>query len=318
MSFNFDFYRRRYVFFGISLLILLAGVVGGFVNGGLNFDIQFEGGTLLDIAVMGGDIATGDVESYIQDDFGKAVSAQVQTLYDPDSPAEQASHLIIKASKSETMSDEEINRLLDGLAERYSLAEDQSVSIQTVEPYIGAEMLRKGLLAIALATALILLYVWIRFSVMSGLSAALCATMGLLHDALIMVAVYAVFGIRINDSFIAAILTILGYSINDTIVVYDRIRENSKGHQKKLPFAELVNTSLNQTLMRSLNTTITTVICVVTVYVFATVYNITSLKDFCLPLIIGMVAGVYSTLFIVCQSWTMWQLGRQNRQIAAH
>lgn len=317
MSFHFDFYKHRYIFFGVSLLILLIGVIGGFANGGLNFDIQFEGGTLLDIAVLSDDIATGDVESYIQDDFGKAVSAQVQTLYDPDAPSEQAAHLIIKASKSETMSDEEINQLLEGLSEKYSLAEDQSVSIQTVEPYIGAEMLRKGLLAVAIATVLILLYVWIRFSVMSGLSAALCATMGLIHDALIMLAVYALFGIRINDSFIAAILTILGYSINDTIVIYDRIRENSKS-QKKLPFTELVNTSLNQTLMRSLNTTITTVICVITVYVFASVYNITSLKDFCLPLIIGMIAGVYSTLFIVCQSWTMWQLGKQNRQIAAH
>ncbi|MDR1440239.1 MAG: protein translocase subunit SecF [Clostridiales bacterium] len=317
MNFHFDFYKHRYVFFGVSLLCLLAGIVGGIANGGLNFDIQFEGGTLLELAVQGGDIPTGEVEAYVQDTFGKAVSAQIQTLYDPDAPEEQAAHLIIKASKSETMGEDEITQLVAGLSERYGIAEDQSINIQTVEPYIGAEMLRRGILAVIIATVLILLYVWIRFSVMSGLSAALCATMGLLHDALIMLAVYALFGIRINDSFIAAILTILGYSINDTIVIYDRIRENSRG-QRKLAYTDLVNTSLNQTLTRSLNTTITTVICVVTVYVFATIYNITSLQDFCLPLIIGMVAGVYSTLFIVCQSWTMWQLGRQNRRIAAH
>jgi preprotein translocase subunit SecF len=316
MKFHFDFYARRYIFLGISVAVLLVGLIGGIVNGGLNLDIQFEGGTLLEIPVQSAEIGTGDVEGYIQSEFGKAVSAQVQTLYDPEAPETQAAHLIIKASKSETMSEDEIGTLLDGLNERYGLVEDQNVSIQTVEPYIGAEMLRKGLLAIAIATALILLYVWIRFSVMSGLSAALCATLGLIHDALIMVAAYALFGIRVNDAFIAAILTILGYSINDTIVIYDRIRENSRG-MKRLPYIELINSSLNQTLTRSLNTTVTTVICVVTVYVFAAIYNITSLMDFCLPLIIGLIAGVYSTLFIVCPAWGMWQIGKQNRRIAA-
>jgi preprotein translocase subunit SecF len=316
MKFHIDFFGKRFIFIGISVALLLVGLIGGLVNGGLNFDIQFEGGTLLEIPIRSGDLNTGEVESYIHDELGKVVSAQVQTGFDPNASDSQLVHLVIKASRSETLSDDEINTLLENLNDKYGLAEEQSVSIRTVEPYIGAEMLRKGLMAVALASVLILVYVWIRFSVMSGLSAALCATLALAHDALIMLSVYAVFRIPINDSFIAAILTIIGYSINDTIVVYDRIRENSK-NARKLAYPELLNTSLNQTLTRSLNTTITTLLCVVTVYVFSTIFNISSLKEFCFPLIIGMIAGVYSTLFIASQTWAMWQIGKQTRKLTA-
>ncbi|MDR3120698.1 MAG: protein translocase subunit SecF [Clostridiales bacterium] len=315
MKFHLDFYSKRFVFIGISVALLLAGLVGGLINGGLNFDIQFEGGTHLEVPMRSAEFSTADIESYVSGTFGKSVSALQQQLYTPGAET-QAPHLVIKASKSETFSDEEINELVEYLNTEYGIAEGQNISIRTVEPYIGAEMLQKGLLAIFLASVLILLYVWIRFSVMSGLSAALCATLALVHDALIVLAVYAVFRIPINDSFIAAVLTIVGYSINDTIVVYDRIRENSKG-SKRLSYADLVNTSLSQTLTRSLNTTITTLICVVTVFVFSIVFNISSLYEFCLPLMIGMIAGVYSTLFIASQCWAMWQIGKQNRQLAA-
>ena len=316
MKFNFDYYSKRYIFFGLSVVLLLIGLIGGIINGGLNFDIQFEGGSHLEIPMNTSDVNTEEVVKYVGSTFGKAVTAQVQQVYSPDAPNNQLSHLIVKASKSETLTNEQIGALQDYLNERYGVASDRIVSIQTVEPYIGAEMLRKGLLAIVLASALILLYVWIRFSVMSGLSAAVCATVALLHDALIVLAFYALFRIPINESFIAAILTILGYSINDTIIVYDRIRENSKSN-KKTPHVDLINNSLNQTLMRSLNTVITTLICVVTVYVFSVIFGIGSLQEFCLPLIIGLMAGVYSTVFIATQLWAMWQIGLSNRRLAA-
>lgn len=315
MAFHFDFFKHRFIFFGLSALLLLIGLVGGIVNGGLNFDIQFEGGTHLEIPMASKNFTTGDIEAYIKTTFGKVVTAQEQQIYSPDAPDNQATHLIIKASKSETFSAAQISDLQDYLNNTYGLSEDQRVSIQNVEPYIGAEMLRKGLLAIMLASVLILLYVWIRFSVMSGLSAAVCATLALMHDALIVLSVYAVFRIPINDSFIAAILTIIGYSINDTIIVYDRMRENSKG-AKKPTNVDLVNTSINQTLTRSLNTVGTTLVSVVTVFIFAVVFRINALQEFCLPLMIGLVAGVYSTMFIATQFWAMWQNALSNRRLA--
>ena len=315
MKFHFDFFTRRYWFFGLSVLMLLIGLLFGFINGGLNFDIQFEGGTHLEVPMKSENFSTGEIESYVRNTFGKIVTAQIQSVYSPDSPDSQAVQLIIKASKSETFSAEQINELQEYLDEQYGLVEDQRVSIRTVAPYIGEEMLRKGLLAIFIATLLILLYVWVRFSVMSGLSAAVCATIALLHNIFIVVSVYAIFRIPINDLFIAAVLTILGYSINDTIIVYDRVRENAKG-QKKFSYIELINASLNQTLKRSINTGVTTLLCIVTIYIFAIVYRISSLQDFILPLMIGIIAGKYSTLYIATQFWAMWQNKLNDARLA--
>ena len=316
MNFHFDFFTKRYFFFGFSVLLLLIGLLFGFINGGLNFDIQFEGGTHLEVPMASDNVVTGEVESYVRNTFGKIVTAQTQRLYSPEAPDNEVVHLIIKASKSETFSADEINALEEYLNAEYGLMEGQAVSIRTVAPYIGEEMLQKGLLAIIIATVLILLYVWVRFSVMSGLSAAVCATLALLHNILIVVSVYAVFRIPINDLFIAAVLTILGYSINDTIIVYDRVRENSKG-AKKPSYIDLINTSLNQTLTRSINTGITTLICVVTIYIFAIIFRISSLQDFILPLMIGIFIGKYSTLFLATQFWAMWQMKLNDARLAA-
>ena len=318
MNLNFDFYSKRKIAYLVSLGIIVIGIAFGIVNGGLNLDIQFEGGTLLEIPMKEDNFSTNDIESLVMSTLGKFVTAQKQTLYAPEEGGGDGMslHLIVKASKSETMTNDEISAFEESLNELYGIREGQNASVRTVEPYIGASMLRRGLLAIAIASALILLYVWVRFSVMSGLSAAVCATAALMHNVLIVLAFFAVFRLPLNDSFIAALLTIIGYSINDTIVVYDRIRENSKG-TKRPPYTELVNKSLNQTLTRSLNTTLTTLFAVVTVLVFSYIYNISSLRDFCMPLTVGLLAGVYATRFIASTTWASWQIGKQKRQIAA-
>ena len=315
LKMNFDFYKHRYIFMAISGVLLIAGLVGGIVNGGLNYDIQFEGGTQLEIPMQADNFETNAVQNLVSDMMNKSITAQKQEVYNPDSPGAQETSLVIKASKSEVMDDEQISILIEILNTEYGIREGRNVSIRTVEPYIGAEMLQKGLAAIFITATCILLYVCVRFSVMSGWSAAVCATLGLLHDVLIMLSFYTVFQLPVNDSFIAAILTMLGYSINDTIVVYDRIRENAK-KVKKNSYVELVNTSLNQTFTRTLNTTITTLIAVLTVYVFAIRFDIGSLKEFCLPIIVGLISGVYSTLFIAAQTWAMWQNRKLNRKVA--
>jgi len=315
MKFNFDFYKQRYFFIGFSVLFILVGLVFGIIHGGMNLDIQFEGGTHLEIPMASHNFTTADIESYIQNTYAKNVYAQIQQQYSPDAPDTQAVQLIIKASKSETFNADQINILQDYLNREYGLDETKLINIQTVEPYIGAEMLFKGILAIVIASLLTLIYIWIRFSVMSGFTAAVCATLALLHDVLIVFSVYSIFRLPLNELFIAAILTIIGYSINDTIIIYDRIRENAKS-PKKLGYVELSNLSLNQSLTRTLNTDITTLICIVTVYIFSIIFKIGPLVDFCFPLIIGMIAGSYSTLFIATPFWAMWQQKLDNTKLA--
>jgi preprotein translocase subunit SecF len=161
-------------------------------------------------------------------------------------------------------------------------------------------------MAVGVSALLIIIYVWARFSVMSGLSAAIMSVVALLHDVFIMLSVYAIFKVPVNESFIAAALTILGYSINDTIIIYDRIRENSKLIRKSATF-ELVNKSINQTILRSINTVVTTLIAVATVYVAAAVNNINSLKEFTFPLLVGITSGCYSSIFIASPLWAMWK-----------
>ena len=141
---------------------------------------------------------------------------------------------------------------------------------------------------------------------MHGLSAGVIAIIALLHDIMVMFTVYIIFRIPLNNSFIAAVLTIIGYSMNDTVVIYDRIRENTR-IMRKTTLKDLVNKSVLQSLSRSVNTSLTTLICILTLYVFAAVNNIESIKEFTLPLAIGIISGVYSTIFIASPLYLMWQ-----------
>jgi preprotein translocase subunit SecF len=142
------------------------------------------------------------------------------------------------------------------------------------------------------------------------------AIIALLHDVLIMCAVYFIFRIPLNDSFVAAVLTVIGYSMNDTIIIYDRIRENSN-LLRKVPIGELVNKSVVQTLNRSINTVVTVLICITTLFIFASINNITSVKDFTLPLIVGISSGMYSSIFVASSLFVVWKESQAKKKIAA-
>ncbi|MGI6669396.1 MAG: protein translocase subunit SecF [Acetivibrionales bacterium] len=176
-------------------------------------------------------------------------------------------------------------------------------------------MRTNALYAVLCSSVLIVLYVWWRFRAMHGLSAGVCAVVALIHDVMVMFVVYIVFMLPFNESFIAAALTIIGYSINDTIIIYDRIRENSRLN-KKMPVRELVNKSVLQSLSRSINTSITTLISVLTLFVFAVVFNIQALREFSLPMAAGIISGVYSTLFIASPLYMMWQERKIKKKIS--
>ncbi|OON92499.1 MAG: protein-export membrane protein SecF [Candidatus Epulonipiscium fishelsonii] len=162
-------------------------------------------------------------------------------------------------------------------------------------PTISPEITAKAVQAVILSAILMLIYIWIRFQ---DLKFGTSAVIALIHDILVMLTVYAVFRIPINNSFIAAMLTIIGYSINDTIIVFDRIRENKKLMEKS-DNSIIINKSIKQTLSRSINTSLTTLIVVLLLYIIGT----SEVKEFAFPLVIGILSGTYSSIFIASPVW---------------
>lgn len=182
------------------------------------------------------------------------------------------------------------------LADKYGAI--KVISEDKVSATVGSELLGSSLQALLIAAVLMLIYISFRFELLSGLSAVLA----LVHDVLIMLSVYAIFRLPVNTSFIAAMLTIIGYSINATIVIFDRIRENTK-YLKKETFASIVNTSIWQSMGRSINTTVTTLITIVMIYIL----GVTSVREFALPIIIGLLCGTYSSIFLAGSFWCLFR-----------
>lgn len=178
-----------------------------------------------------------------------------------------------------------------------------------VSPSTGRELARSAVWMSILVCVLILVYVTIRFEFVSGVSAVI----GLVHDVLILLGIYSVFRWPIDVTFIAAVLTVLGYSINNSIVILDRIRENTR-HARKQTYGDIADSSISQTLRRSINTTITTLITIVLLYIM----GVTSIKAFALPIIIGIVIGTYSSIFVVGSVWASWKdMGVKDKKKAA-
>ncbi|HNT03145.1 MAG TPA: protein translocase subunit SecF, partial [Bacillota bacterium] len=187
--------------------------------------------------------------------------------------------------------------IIKAFSDKYSI-ESNNISFETIGPTVGKELAMQSLIAVMLAFAGIMIYVSFRFEWRFGL-ASLSA---LIHDTAMMVAAYAVFQIPVNSTFIAALLTIIGYSINDTIVIFDKIRENLKNeHSKKIDYDNLVNVSVTQTLARSINTSLTTLITIFALYFL----GVPAIRDFAFPMIIGIVSGCYSTIFIASPLWVI-------------
>ncbi len=186
---------------------------------------------------------------------------------------------------------------MSAMQEKYGLEPGQ-FSVDTVGPVIGRELTMNAIWALIIASGLILVYIWFRFEFRS----AVVAVLALFHDVLIMVATVSLLNIQINSPFVAVMLTIVGYSINDTIVVFDRIRENNKRFGKKMSKAEVVNKSTAETLTRSINTAFTTLMVVVALYIF----GVEAVREFAMPLIVGIIGGAYSSIFIAAPIWAVW------------
>lgn len=305
---------KKYYFFALSAIIILAGIVGYFVNGVI-LDIQFEGGTVIQVQMPDDSYDTTKAEKVVKDTIGKSTIVQKASTYNAENSATKIYLMDLKIGSEAALTQDERSKVITALKKEFNLKENTSIQVNSIEPFIGKEILNKGLLAIFWSSLSIILYVWWRFKIMSGLSAGVMAVLALLHDILIMLAVYILFKIPLNDSFIAAVLTVIGYSMNDTIIIYDRIRENSN-LLRKTPIAELVNRSVVQTLNRSINTVVTVLICIITVFIFASYYNITSIKFFTLPLIVGIASGMYSSIFISSSLYVVWKEHLLKKKVA--
>ena len=286
----FKVIEKTKIWFSISLAIILVGIVL-MATRGLNFGIDFKGGTK--IVVDFGDSfdkveADGIVKEYAPDAVTKTVES---TQYE---------------IKSKDLDETKTAEMFDALKEKYSLEDSALISQSQIGPSVGKELTRNAVLSVLVACIAMLIYIAIRFEFNFGIA----AIVALVHDVLITLAFYAIFDIPVNSSFIAAMLTIIGYSINDTIVVFDRIRED-RHNMRRNTSTEIANVSINKTLSRSINTSLTTLIIIGAVNIF-----VPTVREFSLPLLIGIAAGAYSSIFIASPIWVLLQKrNKKNKKI---
>lgn len=273
--------EKRNIFFAISGLIILIGLIVFFAKG-FNKGIDFTGGTMIQID-MKDEVSVSEVRE-ITDQLDK----DAHIIHAGD-----LNHEIIIKSKMDLSNDERLE-FFSKFKEKYNLEDKDLIQSTQFGAKIGSEIQRNAVLSIIFATILMLIYITFRFEFKFGVSAVIA----LVHDVLIALSIYLILQLSLDSSFIAAILTIVGYSINDTIVVFDRIRENKKTAKRK-EYAELINHSISQTVIRSINTSVTTLVTIVCLYLF----GVEAVKNFALPLIVGVVVGTYSSIFIASPVW---------------
>ncbi len=276
---SFDFIGKKKIFFIISAVVLVVGILSIAIRG-FNWGTDFKGGTSITLDTGSATVSASEVEALAKE-YLQAKEVSVQS-YD-------SGYMITCSS----VSAEVVESFFDAMSEQYGINTEDS-SYSDISASVSSSLRNSAILSTVIVVILMLVYITIRFELLSGVAAVIC----LVHDLFVMTAVYSLFQIPMNSKLIAVYLTILGYSINATIVVFDRVRENRKLYPKK-SFDENVNNAINQTFTRSLNTTITTLLTIGMIYIL----GVTSIREFALPLIIGIVSGLYSS---VCLSGALW------------
>lgn len=281
-NFNFDFVGKRRIWFIISAAVILAGFIGLIIHGGFNLGIDFSGGSLMEIQFTQ-EVDVSEVRAVMSElGFGNAILQRTA----PDK-------FIIRTTP---ITPETKNKILDSLDESIGIIRPP-IQDRNVEPSFSKQITKSALKAVGISILGILIYVWIRFEFRFGA----VAIVTLLHDVLVTLGVYAILNREINTATIAAILTILGYSLNDTIVVFDRIRENTS-IARKIGYSQIVNSSINKTLSRSINTSVTTLFPIVMLLAIGS----PALKDFALALAVGIISGTYSSIFFASPILVIW------------
>jgi protein-export membrane protein, secD/secF family len=287
-----DFLKYRSICFIVSAAMIISGFVFMGVNRSkigsiMNYGIDFKGGTSTNVT-FNEDMSLEDISSKVVpvvEGVTKEAGTQTQKVKD-------SNEVIIK---TRALTVEEREALNKALAETFNV-DAEKITAESISAAVSDEMRNDALWATAIAGVLMLIYIWIRFS---DFNFAASSVLALVHDVLVLVACYAVFRWSVGSTFIACVLTLIGYSINATIVIFDRIRENSKALSSRTSREDLINISISQTLTRSINTSLTTFIMITVLYVM----GVSSIKEFALPIMVGIVVGTYSS---ICLAGAMW------------
>lgn len=298
------FYKKRWIFFAISISIMVIGTLFA-VFRGVTLDIQFTGGALLTYSYEG-EMDDNTAEDIAENLLNRPVTAQ---LTEDFASGEQRLVLNIAGKSGVAATDQ--TKLDEALKEAFPNSKLNLAESKMVEKFFGDKFLRNGAIALLLSTALVLVYVWIRFKLMGGLSAGVTAVVALVHDVLVVFFTCVIFNIPIGDNFVAVALSIIGYSINDTIVIYDRIRENAKIY-RDFDVDTITDLSISQSMMRSVMTNFCVMISVSLVYFLALSHSIQSITSFALPMAVGSISGCYSTICIAGPLWVMWKKRKGN------
>ena len=275
------FAEAKKYFFLTSVALLLTGTIWSCVNG-MKLDTQFTGGVILRYTYTG-KADTGQIQKEVEDIVDRSVSVQTS-----ENSATGEKSLVITLSGKKGVTPEQQKEILKAL--------------------------KNSAIAIVLSFLFIVVYIRLRFSALGGLASGVTAVIALVHDILIVLFIFGIFRIPVNDAFVAVTLTIIGYSINDTIVLYDRIREHRSNMKKKSTLAELVDISTTETLQRSINTAFTVVLCAFIIFVVSVVYRMESITNFSLPLLAGLISGCYSSICIAGPLWVWWEEHREKIQ----
>ncbi|RLL89659.1 preprotein translocase subunit SecF [Mesotoga sp. HF07.pep.5.2.highcov] len=306
MTFKADFVGKRKYFIALSLVLIVVSVIFIFTKG-FNFGVDFTGGIEISVSVQDVDMTVAEMRELLSaedPDFAAARIIKQRPLTEEGS-SEQRSRFSIIVNTSE--SEESITaKMLAGL-EVKDVTNDNILSVSTISGYAAQEIRGYAWIAVTVSMALLLLYITIRFKFSFGVGAILT----LIHDVIIVLGFYSIFGIEFNAPVVASLLTLVGYSLNDTIVVYDRIRENTKKMRGKT-IETVVNTSINDVIVRSINTSLTTFLAVLTLFIFSGEV----LRPFAFGMLVGVVVGTYSSLYISSPIVIEWLKRSENRSHA--
>ena len=298
-----NFLSKKNICFVISAVLILGGLAVMGVNGSkgkgvLNYSLEFQGGTSITIP-MNEALSIQEIDETV-----KPVVSEVIGSNEIQAQKVDGSNDVIVKTRALDLETREA--LCQELVEKFGVDENQ-IAIENIGAAISSEMRSDAITAVLLAALFMLLYIWFRFKDIRFATSAVAA---LLHDVLVVLAFYAVARLSVGSNFIACMLTIVGYSINATIVIFDRIRENLETAGRKADLQELVNRSITQTLSRSVNTSVTTFITVAVLYIL----GVASIREFALPLMVGIVCGAYSSVCITGALWYVMKtkLGKKN------
>lgn len=303
--------KYRWLFIGIFIATMVLSITFIFINpyngwgskpgSALNLGIDFTGGSKIYFPVdrpVNSDEVVKVLEKIDLPDFKYNPPQPNQYV---DSSGNMRYQVIVY---TRFLNDAEQNIVVKALEAEFGKA-GQGLDITRVDPLIGKEVLKNSINAVLIASLLMLIYIWFRFELVSGIAAIIA----LLHDTILVVGFFGLFGKEVNSSMIAAILTIIGYSINDTIVVFDRIRENSRNRHRDTSFVELANDSILETFRRSLNTGLTTILTICVLFLM-----VPNIRELCFALLVGLTAGTYSSIFVASPIWAVFKDWQEKKR----